>query len=228
MVFYESFYSSADELDDHEFRMAWKAICEYAFYGIEPENLPTAIKIFFKLIRPNIDKVIQAREGGQSGGRPKKPKVSEVKTLGFEGKNPRLLDEKPKVMNSKTSSIYDVDVDVDVDVDKDIDVDVDVEAAAEPKPKYNTTNIPRMTEISFESHKGGYNLSIESMQRFVEYNRAKGWKMDWKEALKKWYENEKAKPPEKKNFLNNSGKRTGEEKAQNEANKAKLIAMQGG
>ena len=219
MVFFESFYSSAEELPDDQFRLAWKAICEYAFYDIEPEDMPLPVKIFFKLVKPNIDSIIKQRAAGQSGGRPKKPRVMESKTPGYETKNPGLSNQKPRVTKSETSPIYDVDVDVeveqDIDVDGDVVVDVDVESPAAATPHKTTALtqfetdtqttteygvIPTMGEIALAFAKANYKPAAEEVNRFVEYNRKRKWKMPLEESVPRWIANEKKKEKKRVNF----------------------------
>ena len=208
MVFFESFYSSAEELPDDQFRLAWKAICEYAFYDIEPEDMPLPVKIFFKLVKPNIDSIIKQRAAGQSGGRPKKPRVMESKTPGYENKNPGLSNQKPRVTKSETSPIYDVDVDVDKDVDVDGDVDVVVDVDAPEATTDNTlahSNRPAPVKIIMAFDKREYELADGELKRFCEYNDELGWKKPLEEAVDRWIANAKppkAKPKKAKNHFN--------------------------
>lgn len=218
MVFYESFYDAASDLSDEGFREVWSAICEYAFYGIQPEGLSAVAKALFKVMKPNIDNIVKQREAGQNGGRPKKPRVMESKTPGYESKNPGLSDAKPRVTKSKTLPIYDVDVDVDVDKDVDVDGDVVVDVDehgfdAVQKTTDNTTltpisetepteygRIPLTTEIALAFAKANYKPGPGEMERFVKYNRERKWKMPLEESVPRWIANEKKKEKKRVNF----------------------------
>lgn len=217
-VFYASFYDSTKDLDNETFRESWEAILRYAFYGIEPDALSPIASMFFKMAKPNIDKNIQLRENGTKGGKPKKSLVTNAKP-----KKSLVTDTEPLVTTTETKHIYDVDEDVDVDVDEDEDVDVDVPAET---IDYTNTHIPTMKEIRDEASIQKYKLSTDSIDRFVSYNRSKGWKMDWKEALKRWAEQEK--PPDRPK-LSPAGKfQNFERNTENIELENKIIAMQTG
>ena len=67
--------------------------------------------------------------------------------------------------------------------------------------------IPTVEAVLVESCDRGYNLSVDSIKGFVEYNQSKVWKMDWKDALKKWADREKEREkkkaaPKKNGFTN--------------------------
>ena len=197
-VFYASFYESTKDLDNETFRESWEAILQYAFCGIEPGELSPIASMFYKMAKPNIDKNIQLRENGSKGGKPKTSLVEPKKSL-VKPKKSLVTDSKPMVTTQETKHIYDVDEDVDVDVSEDEDVDVDVEADGEPA---DAQHIPLMAEIRKEVHENGYKLDGESLDRFVQYNRSKGWKMDWKKALKRWAEKEQPKKSPAGKFAN--------------------------
>lgn len=202
-IFYESFYDSTKDLDDQTFRESWTALLEYAFYGKNPEGISPISAMFFKMAKPVIDKATQAKEWGSTGGRPKKGGLKTQKG-GFEDKKGGFLNEK--------APIYDVDVDVDKDVDKDVDVDVDVDSAA-PEGEQTTTHTdtpsettgrPSNLDVLGEIVQHGYRLEGKSIKAFMDYNNERGWKMDWRLALKRWADKEK--PPDKQPKQNKAGK----------------------
>lgn len=208
-VIYESFLDASNDFSDAEFREAWTALLNYAFYDEMPDGLSPLSKAFFKLTKKNVDSVIAKREGGANGGRPKKPKVSESKTIGYESENHRLLKSKPKVSGSETSLIYDEDVDVDEDIDIDVDVDrqtidKDQEAAADGGQSGQSGNTPTYEDVVKECREKKYSAAIAS-KFFMHYDRS-GWKTndgdpvrDWKKMLGIWVNNEKEeKPPNKR------------------------------
>ena len=123
----------------------------------------------------------------------------------------------------------DVDVDVNEDVnedvndDVDVDVNVDVDVPAETVD-YTNTHIPTLKEIQEEVNEKKYRLPADSIDRFVSYNRSKGWRMDWKEALAKWAEREPVKKSPAGKFANFQ-QRDDDERKELER---KIIAMQTG
>lgn len=89
-VFYESFFEAIRLLPKEESIEAYNAICRYALYGEEPDELLPGTEIVFTLVKPQIDANNQRRSNGEKGGRPKK-------TDGLLKKNQRLKKEKPNV-----------------------------------------------------------------------------------------------------------------------------------
>ena len=78
-VFYESFVASTRDLPGDDFKRAWLALFDYAFYGEEPGELDPLLTMFYKMAKPNLDRNFQNRENGLNGGRPKKPSVSDMR-----------------------------------------------------------------------------------------------------------------------------------------------------
>ena len=220
-VFYESFYVSTKDLDDKTFREAWTALLEYAFYGNDPEDISPISSMFFNMAKPLIDKAAQAKEWGKAGGRPKKKGGFENKKGGFE---------------SKKAPIYDVDEDVDVDVDKDVDVDVDVDMPVpggrttthtDTSSETDTTGRPSNLDVLGELVSKGYQLTPASIKAFMDYNDERGWKMDWRLALKRWADREVQHPPDQP--VNKAGKFANFEQRNDPKHKAmvaQLIEMQ--
>lgn len=82
-IFYASFYKALSNLKDEEQLLCFKVLCEYALFGILPENTKGAVLMFFELVKPQIDKNIQRYENGKKGGRPKtkiEPTNNQIKT----------------------------------------------------------------------------------------------------------------------------------------------------
>lgn len=222
MVFYESFYDATKDLPVDRFREIWGALFEYAFYGLQPEGLSELATAIFKMAKPNINAVIQKREGGNAGGR--KPKVTDTETIGYEGGNHRLATSKPKVTKSKpkvtnskpmvtnpeTLHIYDVDVDVDKDIDVDVDVDrqtADKESSSDADASVGSqagSTTPSYQDVMKECREQGYKANLAS-KFFMFYDKSQ-WKTkegepvkDWKKMLRIWNDNEHEEhPPNKK------------------------------
>ena len=91
---------------------------------------------------------------------------------------------------------------------------------------HTSFNRPTNPELAQEIIEKGYTMNAASIQGFIDYNEERGWKMDWREALRKWNQQERKQKPNKINFLNNAVPRDDAEHKENRANIAKLIAMQ--
>ena len=96
-VFYRSFVKSAKKLSPDQRLALYEAIIDYALDGVEPSNDDIVIAAIMEVIFPQIEANNQRYENGKKGGRPKKPVVSDSKTIGFETKNHRFSSEKPNV-----------------------------------------------------------------------------------------------------------------------------------
>ena len=202
-VFYESFVASTRDLPGDDFKEAWLAVFDYAFYDEEPGEMDPLKTMFFKMAKPNLDRNIQNRENGLNGGRPKKPSVSDEKP-----KSKSVSDKKPRVTKQKTEHIYDVDEDVDVDVAVDEDGDVVVDVSASSVEIDTTTDsaptefgtIPTTVEIIKAFDAEEYELADGELNRFIKYNREHKWKMGLQEAVKQWIANDKKGKKIKFNF----------------------------
>lgn len=191
-VFYRSFYEALADLKDKDRYACIDAICRYALYGEEPEA-KGVVSMVLKLTQPSIDRNNDRYLNGMKGGRPSNKK------------NQTETKQKPMVFDEETKGepYVDVYVDVDEDVYGDGDVDVDVSRVRDGATKTTDTTthepirIPTVEAVLVESCDRGYNLSVDSIKGFVEYNQSKGWKMDWKDALKKWADREKEREKKK-------------------------------
>lgn len=111
-VFYRSFVKSAKKLPPEQRLALYEAIIDYALDETEPGDDDIVVAAIMEAIVPQIDANNQRYENGKKGGRPKKPLVSDEKTIGFENKNHRFSDEKPNVnVNANENVNENVDVD---------------------------------------------------------------------------------------------------------------------
>ena len=223
-TFFASFFDALSDLDDDARLAAYDAICTYALSGKEPK-LQGIVATIFKLIKPVLDSSKSKSDAGKTGGRPKangkqkKSQLSETEKLAFE-------DSKAKGVG--------VGVGVGVGKDKDMDVECSVTRTREDDThdthtETEPTRIPTHAAIREENANKGYGLSAESIEGFVEYNRDRGWKMNWRDALAKWAarEKERKKKHPAGSFANFPG-RQGEEKEKNDDMAKQIIAMKTG
>ena len=116
-VFYRSFVKAAKRLPPEQRLALYEAIINYALDGVEPRDDDAVIAAIMEVIFPQIDVNNQRYENGKKGGRPKKPLVSDEKTIGFETKNHRLLNSKPNVNDNVNVNDNDNDNDNEHDND---------------------------------------------------------------------------------------------------------------
>lgn len=83
-VFYRSFFEALKDMDKESQADCLMAIADYALNDVEPKLTP-AVRMFFTLVKPQIDANKRRMENGTKGGRPRKPK-----------QNLEITEEKPK------------------------------------------------------------------------------------------------------------------------------------
>ena len=144
--------------------------------------------------------VERRKESGRKGGLVTQAKRANAKSASFASNS----DFKQNQANQANQAVnVDVDVNDDVNEDDDVVVNEDVSASDGRSDTHNTecdsdtqNNRPSNIEIARTVYEEGYAMDGTSIKRFVEYNDQHGWKMDWKEALRRWAEREK--PPDRK------------------------------
>lgn len=96
-IYYPSFHEALKDLPPEEFKECQLAINNYALFGIESELSPVA-KMFFTLVKPQIDANRKRYENGMKGGRPKKETKTEPR------QNQEETEAKPKQNQNKTEA----------------------------------------------------------------------------------------------------------------------------
>ncbi len=76
-IFYRSFYEALKDLENEQYAVVHKALCEYALNGKEP-NLKGVEKSFFLLIKPTLDTCIKNYLNGCKPKAKRKPNESET------------------------------------------------------------------------------------------------------------------------------------------------------
>ena len=99
-VFYRSFFEAISELDEPQFNMCMRAICEYGLNGTLPTESGVT-KTVFMLVKPQIDANNRRWVGGHKGGRPKKEQkeLFEEKPKKKRGRKPKAKDEELPVQH---------------------------------------------------------------------------------------------------------------------------------
>ena len=196
-IFYRSFYEAIKDIPPEEQAAVFRAICEYALNGKKPKIKGTASGMF-KLIVPQIDANNARYENGKKGGRPNK----------IKGSGDNLDKTKPKPNHNlditKPKPNVNVNVNDNVNVNENENVNVNVNVSGSDNADTQHTDSPSLTannnrpdniDVACEVVEQKYNMDGNSIAAFMAYNDERGWKMDWKEALRRWAEREK--PPDK-------------------------------
>ena len=205
-VFYRSFFEAIEKLKKNDKLTVYSHLCKYAL-GEDVGELDGVPGAIFDLIKPQIDANLRRYENGTKGGRPK-------------------TETKPNHNLDVTKTEPNVNVNVNENVNDNENVNVSDSDSETQTHTHSSSNRPTNKQIFEAIMKCGYNMTGDSVQRFIDYNNEHGWKLGLEEALKRWNEREQNRKPEKINFLNNAVPRSGSDWEENESNKAKLIAMQ--
>lgn len=174
-VFYKSFYEAIKDVPKKHRTVIYEAVFAYVFESKEPtlSGVPSAI---WKLIQPQLDaasiRYENARKGGEygklgaehgkKGGRPKKEKT------------PLKGDTESKTENP-------LNVNVNENVNENVNVNVN---APDGGAGANTHTIPTVDDVVRRAPM----ITIQEAQRFIDYNAATGWKVEWTYALERWLE----------------------------------------
>lgn len=78
-VFYRSFYEALLGMSSENQGDCLMAVANYAINGIEPEGMTPEVRMFFTLVKPQIDKNNQKYENGKNGGRPNNQTETKIK-----------------------------------------------------------------------------------------------------------------------------------------------------
>ena len=76
-IFYQSFADALEALPAEDYKECVSALCKYAINGEEPETDNPFVKMFFTLVRPQVDANNKRRESGKNGGVAKASKYRE-------------------------------------------------------------------------------------------------------------------------------------------------------
>lgn len=213
-VFYKSFYEALQNVPKKYRSEVYDAVFEYAFEAREP-SLSGVSRALWELIRPQLDASQKRYENAKKGAE-----------YGKLGGRPKKKEEKEKPLKGYENETLNVNVNVNENVNDNENVNVSGLDSETQTHTHSSSNRPTNPQIAEAVIRGGYAMSADSVQRFIDYNNEHGWKLGLEEALKRWNERELTRKPEKINFLNNAVPRSGTEWEENESNKAKLIAMQ--
>ena len=140
--------------------------------------------------------VERRKESGRKGGLSTQAKRASAKSASFASKT----DFKQNQANQANQAVN-VNVDVDVNDNEDVDVCVNDNEPEASKPKTHT--IPTLDEVIQTAFQIGHVMSREEAQRFIDYNTALGWKLQWKYALVRWFDHIDEKQKEQENRWGN-------------------------
>lgn len=186
-IFYRSFYEALQNVPKKHRTEVYEAVFEYVFGSSEP-SLSGVPRALWELIRPQLDasqkRYENARKGaeyGKMGGRPKKKESNKKPLKGYENET--------------------LNVNVNENVNDNVNVNVCVEETSHTKTKTHT--IPTLDDVIRVADQIGQQLTTEEAQRFIDYNAALGWKMEWQYALKRWLDRHVEKQKEQENRWGN-------------------------
>ena len=102
-TFFKSYKDSIDKMPEEKRLTFLDALCDYAFYGIEPD-MEWGLQAAFENARPNLNNSKACIENGRKGGRPAK-KTSDDGAEKVDEENPPKTPLKPPSKGGLSSSI---------------------------------------------------------------------------------------------------------------------------
>ena len=168
-VFYRSFFEALVGMDKETQSDCLMAVADYALNGAEPTMTP-AVRMFFTLVKPQLDANNQRFENGCKGGRPRKEENNQEKTK-----------TKPKNNQTETNIEPNVNDNVNVNVLKKDNLKVIQKKQSFIKPSLEDVR--------------GYCLERNNQvdpERWFDYYTSNGWKIgknsmkDWRAAVRTW------------------------------------------
>lgn len=220
-VFYRSFYDVVHMIPDEAMRSkAYEAICEYAFYGVEPdESADILVRMVFTQAKPQLDANAQRRENSRSKAKKQDlhemrsntaesypmteqiPDRTELETVEMKTdiENATIVNQSgteavPDVYQVCTDSVPNVNenanVNVNVNVNENETVTENAKQTAQKSTRFTPPTHAQVTEYINEN-----DLHVDA-GRFMDYYIANGWKVgknamkSWKAALRNWARHE--------------------------------------
>ena len=162
-VFYSSFYEAIQTLDSADAGECVKALANYALNGVLPEDNKPLVKMFFTLVKPQVDANNQKYENGLKGGRPK---------------NQTETKNKPNKNQTETKPEPNVNENVNVNILK-----------KENIKEKKIFQKPSLEEVKAYCRERNNNVDAE---RWLAYYESNGWKVgknsmkDWRAAVRTW------------------------------------------
>lgn len=101
-AFYISMYKSMIALPPEQLKEAFQAVCEYAFYGTEPQETGWG-RAMLEQCRRVIDRNNKLKKNGEQGGRPPQPNNNQSETKQEPNKN--QTETKPEPLQNQTATI---------------------------------------------------------------------------------------------------------------------------
>ena len=182
-IFYRSFYEALVGMDKQNQADCLMAIADYALNDKEP-NLTPAVRMFFTLVKPQLDANRKRFENGKKGGRPKKEK-NQTETKPKPKNNQTETKPEPNVNDNVNDN-----VNVNLNLNKNNQVENQNENQIE-KNKQNVIDIIRSVSSKFNCNGIRINeeFSISKYEQFDAY--VKEFDSSVIQAVERWIKKEK-------------------------------------
>ena len=117
-TFYRSFAKALSFIRDEADRCkAYDAVCNYALYGIEPENLPDNVAMAFELIRPTLDSAARKAAAGKLGGESKQTgsKSKQIEANGKQGENESKTETRGNAKQTESKKEKEIEKEIEIE-----------------------------------------------------------------------------------------------------------------
>lgn len=186
-VFYRSFLESIADIPKDAQSECLSALMQYALNGIEPEIKGPYMKLYFTLVKPQIDANNQKLINGKKGGRKKKSK-NQTETEKEPGENQTETEKEPSENQTETET------------ERNVNVNDNANANANDSDNESVYIKHAPTKEQVNAYFKDIGMSEDEASRFYDYNQTRGWKAgknpikDWKAAARTWKSRQKDFP----------------------------------
>lgn len=205
-IFYTEYYDSLKLLTYEQKGQLLDALCLFQM-GEDVPELDSITNMAFTFISSDMKRnnekycaiAQKRREAGSKGG-----KIAQANQANAYFASSKQANQ----ANASNSVSVNVSVsDKDSDSDKESDVD-SVSVSDKEGDDASQTNTPDTPEkpnafhVIKEAAENGYTMTASEAKKFLEYNEAHNWKLEWKYALKRWLDQEQQRPRGKPKLKN--------------------------
>ena len=192
-VFYRSFYDAICLISDERLQQkAFKAICEYAFHGIEPaDDADVLVKMVFTQAKPQLDANARRRESGKTGGRKTKCNLENgVRTMS-ESQTEHHRESKTETDGFENENQCEIITEPNVNANANVNVNENQNKNVNVNGKAGQTHFTPPTLTQILDYLVEKELTIDA-ERFIDYYTSNGWMIgknqmrDWKAAVRSW------------------------------------------
>lgn len=186
-IFYRSFFEALRGMSSDNQGDCLMAVADYALNGKEPDNPKPEVRMFFTLVKPQIDANNQRFENGKKGGRPKNQKITEIKPKNNQEKTKtEPNDNDNENDNYNLNNKNNLNNNYNNNLNNNIFMDLIPEKQKKSEKRFQK---PTLEEVKSYCQERDNKVDAE---KWFDFYSSNGWKVgknpmkDWKAAVRTW------------------------------------------